>query len=175
MICRAVLKVLNMKMCKRLISIIPEKFQFLFANSMYTGIFPTEWCISTVTLLPKTGNRTHPGNWRPISNTSIFAKILEKLVHKQISRYLHTHKFISEHQYGFVPGRSTHEAIFKFVKNIYSAINNGKIMGVLFLDIAKAFNCINHDILDIYMANIGLMLVYENGFDLIITGLNVLE
>ena len=52
----------------------------------------------------------------------------------------------------FVPGRSTHEAM---LKNIYSAINNNKLIGVIFLDIAKAFNCINHDIFDITLANHG--------------------
>ena len=151
------IKGLNMKMCKRLITAIPEKFLFMFANSMNYGIFPSDWAVSTVTLLPKTGNKTNPGNWRPISNTNIFAKVLEKLVQKQVSRYIFANKLISEFQYGFVPGRSTHESVFKFIKHIYSAINNGKITGVLFLDIAKAFNCINHDILNIVMAN--------NGFD----------
>ena len=107
---------LNMKMCKRLISISPETFLLLFVNSMYLGIFPSDWTISTVTFLPKTGNINNPGNWRPISNTNIYAKILEKLVLKQLSRHLQVNKMISEHQYGFVPGRSTHEAIFKFVK-----------------------------------------------------------
>ena len=146
---------INMKMCKRVISIIPERFLLMYANSMYHGIFPSKWSVSTVTLLPKTGNNTDPGNWRPISNTNIFAKILEKLVHKQISRYVFTNNIISDFQFGFVPGRSTHEAIFKFVKNIYSAINNNKFIGVLFLDIAKAFNCINHRIFDIILANHG--------------------
>ena len=51
---------INMKMCKRVISIIPEKFLLLYANSMYTGVFPTQWSISTVTLLPKTGDKTNP-------------------------------------------------------------------------------------------------------------------
>ena len=148
---------LNMKMCKRLITAIPEKFCLIYANSMYYGVFPSDWAIATVTLLPKTGDKTNPGNWRPISNTNIFAKILEILVHKQVSQYIYANNLISEQQYGFVPGRSTHESIFKFTKHIYSAINNGKITGVLFLHIAKAFNCINHEILDIFMAN--------NGFD----------
>ena len=146
---------INMKMCKRVISIIPEKFLLLFANSMYNGVFPSDWAISTVTLLPKTGDKTNPGNWRPVSNTNIFAKILEKLVHRQVTDFLFTNNIISEYQYGFVPGRSTHKAIFKFVKNIYSSINNNKIIGVVFLDIAKAFNCLNHDIFDIILANHG--------------------
>ena len=78
-----------MKMCKRIISIIPEKCLLLFANSMCPGIFPSEWTVFTVTLLPKTGTKTNPGNWRPISNTNIFPKILEKLVHKQVKPLLH--------------------------------------------------------------------------------------
>ena len=146
----------NMKMCKRLIILIPEKFLLLFANSMYLGVFPDKWSISTVTLLPKTGDKTNPGNWRPISNTYIFAKILEKIVHKQFTRFLFTNNIISEFQYGFVPGRTTHEAVFKFVKYIYNAINNSKFIGALFLDIAKAFNCINHEIVDILMFNTGM-------------------
>ena len=75
---------INMKMCKSIISIIPDKFLLLFANSMYYGVFPQEWAISSVSLLPKSGEKTNPGNWRPVSNTSVFAKILEKLVHNPI-------------------------------------------------------------------------------------------
>ena len=50
----------------------------------------------TVTLLPKSGAQTHPGNWRPISNTCIFSKILEKLVHKQLTNYIMTNGLLSQ-------------------------------------------------------------------------------
>ena len=105
--------------------------------------------------MPKTGDLTNPGNWRPISNTNIFSKILEKLVHRQMSNHIFTNEIISDCQYGFVPGRSTHEAVFKVLKNVYSAINNNKYTGILFLDIAKAFNCVDHDIFDIVLYNHG--------------------
>ena len=72
-----------------------------------------------------------------------------------MTKYLYKNNLVSDFQYGFVPGRSTHEAVFKFVKYINSAINYSKITGALFLDIAKAFNCLNHKILDIVMANNG--------------------
>ena len=147
---------LNMRMCKRLLDVIPEKFLLLYANSMFTGRFPSEWTMADVTLLPKTGDLTKPGNWRPISNTNIFSKILEKLLQRQLSMYIYANDLISENQHGFVPNRSTHEAVFKVVRNIYSAINNNKYMGISFLDIAKAFNCVNHEIFD--------MILYNNGF-----------
>ena len=63
---------LNMKMCKRIIGAIPKKCLLLYANSMFYGQFPKEWTTANVTLLPKQGDLTNPGNWRPISNTNVF-------------------------------------------------------------------------------------------------------
>ena len=146
---------LNMKMCKRLLAIIPEKFLLLYANSMFYGTFPREWTTADVTLLPKSGDLKKPENWRPISNTNIFSKVLEKLVQRQMNTFIFKNEIISDCQYGFVPGRSTHKAVFKVVNNIYSAINNNKYVGVVFLDIAKAFNCVDHEILDIILSNQG--------------------
>ena len=77
--------------------------------------------------------------------TNIFSKILEKLVHRQVLNYVLENDIINENQFGFLPGKSTHEAIFKIVHHIYSTINYNKIMDMLLLDIAKAFNCIDHD------------------------------
>ena len=60
-------------------------------------------------------------------------------------RYFLEYGVISERQYGFLPGKSTHEAFFDLVRHIYSSINNKKIMGLLFLDTSKAFDCILHE------------------------------
>ena len=111
--------------------------------------------MADVTSLPKTGDLSNPGNWRPISNTNISSKILEKLVQRQMRNYIFTNEIIPEYQYGFVPKHSTHEAVFKVVKNKYSAINNNIYIGIVFLDIAKVFNCVNHEILDIVLFNLG--------------------
>ena len=51
---------------------------------------------------------------------------------------------LNDYQYGFLPNRSTHEAIFDLSRYLYNGINNRKFTGMLFLDVAKAFNCINH-------------------------------
>ena len=72
------IKGVNCKICKILPDKIPDKFRHLFANSLFFGIFPATWTCATVTLLPKKGEKNQAGNWRPVSQTVIFAKILEK-------------------------------------------------------------------------------------------------
>ena len=103
---------ISTRICKYLLLHVPAKFTLLFANSMFTGYFPFSWTLSRVKLIPKTGDLSNPNNWRPISMTNVFAKLLEKLVHSQMLKYLMDNQFISKQQFGFVPGRSTHEAIF---------------------------------------------------------------
>ena len=149
-------KGVNAKTCKVILDKIPSKFVHLFANSLFVAKFPEAWTCSYVTLIPKDGDKTIPGNWRPISQTVLFAKILEKIVHKQILKYFLDNNILTKYQFGFLPKRSTHEAIFNTVRHIYSAINQNKIMGMLFLDIAKAFNCIDHDRLYSKLADIGM-------------------
>ena len=69
----------NAKLCKLTLDTIPDKFLHLFANSLFFGVFPTSWTVSYVTLIPKNGEKTLPNNWRPISQTILYAKILEKI------------------------------------------------------------------------------------------------
>ena len=148
---------INSKICEILLLHVPEKFRLIFANSMFSGIFPAEWAIANVKLLPKNGDLSNPGNWRPISMTNIFSKLLEKLVHVQILKYLMENRIIDENQFGFLPGKSTHEAIFRTVQHIYNAMNCKKLTGMLLLDMAKAFNCIDHDILFVKMEKAGFV------------------
>ena len=81
---------------------------------------------------------------RPITQTSIFAKILEKLVHTRLLKYFMNCNIISDFQFGFLPGRSTQLAVFELTKQIYSALNNKKLFGSICLDISKAFDCLDH-------------------------------
>ena len=121
---------INMNICKSILRNIPGKFRLIFANSMFSGIFPSEWATSNVKLLPKSGDVSNPGNWRPISLTNVFSKVLEILVHKQLLKYLLDNNILSKFQYVFLPGRFTHEAVFKTVKDIYRSLNQKKLMGI---------------------------------------------
>ena len=73
-----------------------------------------------------------------------FGKMLERIVHSDLLEYFLRNNLLSPYQYGFLPNRSTQEAVFELTKTMYNTINNRKVMGLIYLDVAKAFNCIHH-------------------------------
>ena len=69
--------------------------------------------------------------------------------------YFQANNILSSYQYGFRQGKSTQQAIFDLTKYIYSNLNHKKIISTICLDVAKAFDCINHDLLLYKMSKIG--------------------
>ena len=86
-------------------------------------------------------------NYRPISVLTCFSKLLEKITHKRLISYIEKHNILSKHQYGFRKNRSTEHAIIELTDKISKAIDDGKYTIGIFLDLSKAFDTVNHDIL----------------------------
>ena len=147
---------INSRFCKEAMLSVPEKMCHMMTTSLVTGKIPQDWTKGFITVLPKDGDLLSPSNWRPITQTSIFAKILEKIVHTRLLKYFIDTKIISDNQFGFMPGRSTQLAVFELVKQIYSSLNNKKIFGSICLDVSKAFDCIDHAKLFRKMISCGL-------------------
>ena len=135
---------------------IPDKIQMLFQRSINFGIFPRKWAIGYVNILPKSGTLSDPGNWRPITQTCIPAKLLEKTIQTRLMKVLLQYGHINENQYGFVPNRSTQMAVMETICDLYQSLNSNLITGLLFLDVRKAFDSLNHRILISKLKNIGL-------------------
>ena len=146
---------ISTSVCKDLLTYVPGYFLHIFKSSILKGIFPRDWANGLITVIPKTGKASDPANWRPITQTSIFAKIFEKIIHNRVASYFVDNQILSQYQYGFRKGKSTQEAIFDLVKFIYSALNHKKLVGAVCLDVSKAFDCIDHNILLQKMAKIG--------------------
>ena len=75
---------------------------------------------------------------------------------------------LSKYQFGFLPGKSTQLAIFDLIRHIYSSLNNKKVFGAACLDISKALDCINHNLLIAKLRNMGLSemsLIYITWFN----------
>ena len=79
------ISVLSTTICKDIMLHFSREIVFLFNVSLQTCVFLRPWAKGTVTVIPKSGKLSDPTNWRPITQTPIFAKILENLIHSRYS------------------------------------------------------------------------------------------
>ncbi len=93
----------------------------------------------------KIGNKCE--NYRPISILPIIRKIFERSGFNQLYEFLNANSLLSKHQFGFRPKNSTLAALIQMCDAWYENMDNGELNGVVFIDIRKAFDFINHNIL----------------------------
>ncbi len=103
--------------------------------------------IARVIPLFKNGNINDFTNYRPISLLSQFSKILEKIFHNRMMSFIEEKNILYESQYGFRKNMSTSLAILELVENITTSIDDCKSTVGIFIDLKKAFDTVDHDIL----------------------------
>ena len=114
---------------------------------MLSGTFPDDWKCARVTPLFKQGEASDLNNYRPISVISVIAKVFERIVYDQLYNCLSNEDIISTHQSGFRSLHSTVTALLKATDNWANNIDRGNVNAVVFLDLKKAFDTVDQDIL----------------------------
>ena len=114
---------------------------------LQTGVFPDALKIVKVLPLHKGGSVLDPNNFRPISLLSIFDKIIEKLMHKQLYSFFEDHNILYDNQFGFRKRNSTVYALMEITERIKETVDTGKFGCGIFIDLKKAFDTVNHKIL----------------------------
>ncbi|PLS49478.1 hypothetical protein CYV29_15670, partial [Carnobacterium maltaromaticum] len=116
----------------------------IFAASLNTGEVPEDWRIANVVPLFKKGSRDNPGNYRPVSLTSVVGKLLEKILRDRIYSHLEENGLISDRQHGFVQGRSCLTNLIEFFEEVTKLIDEGRAVDVIYMDFSKAFDKVPH-------------------------------
>ena len=126
---------------------IAEHLCFIYNLSFTTGIFPDSLKIAKVTPVYKKGSKLECANYRPITLLSNLDKIIEKLMHKRLMGFLNDQKVLYKKQFGFQKKISTAHAVISLIENIEKAIDNKIFVCRVFVDLQKAFDTVDHNIL----------------------------
>ena len=136
---------------------------FIFNLSLSTSKFPIIWKQSHVVPIHKQGDKTKIENYRAVCLISNFAKVFEILLYKLISE--HTKHCISNQQHGFVSGRSTVTNLSCFTQYVCEAFNGKQQVDVVYTDLAKAFDRVDHKNLISKLSRYGLSMGLMNLFE----------
>ena len=126
---------------------ISNPFSDICNTSFTQGIFPDENKIAKVMPAHKKGSTKDVNNYRPIFLLSTFSKIMEKLMASRLHTLLELHSIIYPNQYGFRPRFSTSHSLISITESIKKTIDDKKYGCGIFIDLKKAFDTVNHDIL----------------------------
>lgn len=120
---------------------------YLCNLSFELGVVPTSLKIARVVPVFKAGEKESVNNYRPISVLPCFSKVIEKIMFSRLYNFIAKHNLLYNYQFGFLPGRSTTHAILHFTCKVMEAFENNQYASGIFLDLSKAFDTLDHNIL----------------------------
>ena len=138
---------INIKILKQVAHIIITPLTHIINLSLKHGVFPDKIKLAHVVPIFKKGDQTHCSNYRPISLLSCFHKLFEKIVKSKLDEYLKTNNILYKYQFGFRKSHSTNLAIVEVIDKIYTHLNQNMYGLGIFLDLKKAFDTVDHEIL----------------------------
>ena len=119
----------------------------IWKESFESEVIPEDMKIQSITPIFKKGDKSDLGNYRTISLTSHLIKIFERVIRKKLVCHLESNSILSNKQHGFSKGRSCLTHLLKHIDDIIQSLLNGNDHDVIYLDFAKAFDKVDHELL----------------------------
>ena len=116
----------------------------IYQASINFGIVPFRWKYAHVCGVFKSGEKSDPCNYRPISLTCIASKVLEHIVHSHVMKHLDSHQILTDEQHGFRAKRSTVTQLITTIHDLAKTIEDNKSVHAAILDFSKAFDKVPH-------------------------------
>ena len=126
-------------------SYLAKPLSILFNLTVNQGKIPDMWKQAEIRpIYKKKGSKCDPSNYRPVSLTSVICKVFEQIIKKGLCDHLISNNLLSQHQFGFIPGRCTTTQLLVTIKQWQKSIDNGIPTDVAYLDFRKAFDAVPH-------------------------------
>lgn len=141
---------------KKLASLIVTPLAYIINLMLTQGIYPSHFKKAEIVPVFKAGTKSDPNNYRPISLISNLAKIFEKVIQIRLLDFIDKFKLINIQQFGFCKKKGTNDALAQITSFICKNLDNSHPTAAVFLDLAKAFDTVNHKMLIEKLYDIGI-------------------
>ena len=132
---------------KSLSAHITVPLEIIFNKSIEEGVFPVNMKKADIVPLYKSKDKQECSNYRPISLLITLSKLLEKIVYKRVYQFLEKTGQIFPSQYGFRTSHSCENAVSELLSTIIKGKEQGLYTVSLFLDLSKAFDSLEHEMM----------------------------
>ncbi|GAB0182151.1 mitochondrial enolase superfamily member 1 [Grus japonensis] len=135
------------RVLRELAEVFTKPLSIIYQQFWLTGEVPVDWRLANVMLIYNKGQNEDPGNYRPVSLTSVSGKVMEQIILSAITRHVQENQVIRPSQHGFMKGRSCLTNLISFYDKVTCLVDERKAVDVVYLDFSKDFDTISHSIL----------------------------